>query len=400
MVLSTTFEKTLQTVLNEKQKQALLWLLVLITGAIFIRHNLSHGHDTRTYWHAVHFFLMRGGEPMFNLERDGWMAFKYPPWIVPLFLPFGWIPFKWVAALWGLVQIGSLVAIYHWLRFKGFSRAVVLPVTIAFGGLWSVHALDGQVNHPFLAIALWGSEGVFSVLKGGRLVFWQALLSLWALTVKVVTFLPALSYLFLLKTKKGWILFFSMMGLFWVLSFPAFLSHQTWNPMELGRVWYETASSGGAQFAGEKTRGRDNQGLPALILRKAEVPAADKKTEFKVTVSVMILVILGWAYFARKLPPVDRFVGWVALVPVIHPLSWFHLFVGAYPLAVFAVGRAFETSSRHLKVLSLLGVALTAAITRKTLGDSLGWWLELWSIKSIGVLILATVLVCSKTALR
>lgn len=343
-----------------------------------VRTGLAQGQDFSVLRLAAGYVL--GGTPAYDIVRDGAMCFKYPPWVLPLFFPFAWLPLEAAKLVWALLELGSLAVVVRWLIRRGVAEGVALAAAAGFWGIWAVHLMDGQVMLPILAAVLTLSGAA----RGGA---WAGALANLALSSKLFTWLA------LPGIRRAWspraLLLALALGV--GLSVPA-ISVQPLKPGDSNRVaalvraWQETARSGGSAFDGEKTRGRDNQGLPALFLRKAGISAAE--TEADLWAFVWCASVLGglWLWIGRRQGALVELCGWLAITAVSHPLAWFHQFTLAFPLATVSIDRALRSRSRLRTGLSLAGFAALALVTRKTLGP-LGEALELGSIKSWGALL-------------
>ena len=352
-------------------------------GAVALaRDTYYQGQDFEVFWRAAREVL--AGQPAYDLVRDGKMSFKYPPWVLPVFFPFALLPLGLAKALWAVTQLFALVAVVLWLFKQGCRRLPVFVLTALFWGIWAVHAMDGQVMLPLLALTLWA---------GSREGFFGAVASAWAMSVKVFT-APGIVGGRAWKWQPATVLRkgLAVATVFMVLSVPACITDRGGVPASLVQSWAVAASSGGELFAGAKVRGRDNQGLPALVLRVAGVPPENAMADL--TAFLLVLCVLGllWMRASAGLEGARAWAGWLAIAAAAHPLAWFHNFVLAFPLAVFAVDDALLAGGRAKKAVAFAGVVMLALVTRKTLGTA-GAWLELLSIKAIGAVFCAVSLV-------
>jgi len=333
------------------------------------------------------------------------MVFKYPPWILPFFLPFGLISLSLAKFCWGLIEVLSLVAVVQWLRIYGRCReATWVGVLVSFWGLWAVHALDGQVALVVLAFALWAWVPQALERSWGR-----SLILVFALSTKIFTLFPLLSFLPPYSkgqgraSRKGVVRGLGVVGILLLFSVPALMAEPSGNPILFFRSWMDSATSGGALLTVEQIRGRYNPSLTSLILRLLRVPPDQSWAD--VGLACFLAGLLGWVwkFVSRSLAPSEAWIGWLALAPVIHPLPWWHLFVFAFPLAVVSLDRGAEEWRRNGSLgavgFAVLGVALICVSTEKVLG-SLGLFLEMACAKSWGVLLCGGVLahVASQTA--
>jgi len=95
---------------------------------------------------------------------------------------------------------------------------------------------------------------------------------------------------------------------------------------------------------------------------------------------------LFWSWLSKKTDEKTRWLGWLALMPVVQPLGWMHFFIFAYPLSVFTLQNARSSKRIRFQVVVVVMLSCIAVFTEKTLGHSLGGFLEAWSIKSLGVI--------------
>jgi hypothetical protein len=363
-----------------------LFLLFTVAAIALTRDTLENGHDFTVFWKGAHSVL--NGESLYSLSRDGGMIFKYPPWVLPFFIPFGLMSLSFAKLCWGLIEVLSLVAVVQWIRIHGrCSDATVVGVLISFWGLWAVHALDGQVALVMLAVALWA--WVPNSFERSRV---RGLILVFALSTKIFTLFPLMQNRFSTKLV-GRVL--GIVGILLLFSVPALLAEHSSNPALLFSNWMEAATSGGALLTTEQIRGRYNPSLTSLTLRLLHVSANQPWADVGIASAWAIVLGVIWKYASQRMPPREAWLGWLALAPVIHPLPWWHLFVFSFPLAVVSLDRAFKewrhNQSTRVAAIALLGVALICASTEKLLGRP-GLFLEMACAKSWGVLLCAGVL--------
>lgn len=347
----------------------LFFLFLLILAIALIRDTRYQGQDFEVFWKTGGHLLR--GEPLYLLERDGAMVFKYPPWIATLFLPFALLPLEFAKWTWGLVQVLSLGFLFRSFLSLGVSSAKPWITALLFWGIWAVHALDGQIMLPVLALLWCGRNLKHPVLRG-------LLISLTA--VKGVTSLAAIHEAQGdAKKVPQRFLKVALLGLFGValLLVPLFILSPTPLAEWIGD-WWRAANSGNAAFGWDKILGRENQSFTALVLRGVFHAGLDPGPWVLPTTAGLSLVgaILWWRA-SRMLSNEIRLAGWLALVPLVHPLSWIHGFTWVFPLAVLV----------RPGTLTWIGVLMVGVLTEKTLGTA-GLALELLSIKSWGVLLL------------
>src|SRR4051794_39322505 len=86
-------------------------LFALIAAALLVRmYRLSvpAGQDFEVYWKAAHAWVS-GISPYQYGPEDKGFVFKYPPWILPLFLPFSRLDFYTSKVIWTTAQVLAIV---------------------------------------------------------------------------------------------------------------------------------------------------------------------------------------------------------------------------------------------------------------------------------------------------
>jgi hypothetical protein len=342
-----------------------------------------NSRDFVVFWQTARYVL--SGEPAYSVTRDGAWVFKYPPWILPLFLPFGLLSLEVAKVFWGLLQVGAFAYVVNWVaNVCGNSRWHYATVFL-FWGLWQVNAQDGQITLLLLALFLWagGRDSLESMsLKS---------ISLVALSfAKVFTAYPLLACLS--SRRVAWQFVKISTLVLAPLSLPALWVTQNRSLRVLVHSYVEAVLSGGKLLGYDGVRGRYNQGLIGFFLRLLQVPAE------KTSADVLVFLLLGsflaliWHRLSRTLSFKYRWVGWIGLTPVVHPLPFWYSFVLTFPLASISLSSAMKSESRISKLLAAVGVVMITALTSKSLG-SFGVVLELLSIKSWGVLFCCVALI-------
>ena len=368
--------KKLANLLDGRASVFFALLLSFIGGVALLRDTAYQGQDFEVCWKAVHHLL--SGEPVYDLIRDGAMVYKYPPWIVTVFLPLGFLSVVTAKWIWGVIELLSLAYVVKWLLRRGYSKRVTASVGFAFWGIWAVHFMDGQISLTILALILWAFDRR------------QLTVGIWALSSKVFSGFSLLGFPGFLKVSPKQLL---LIGLVLCgLSAPAVFVAPGHSPVSLFHSWSVAASSGGLLFDGEKVRGRDNQGMPAMILRTLGIKAANTNADLLFFFICALGLGAYWGLRSKALNEDERWLGWIALSTVVHPLAWFHYFVLAFPLAVVSIDAAMKTKNRRMIITGLIALAMVALVTRKTLGYT-GERMELYSIKSWGVLLFLDLIV-------
>jgi hypothetical protein len=361
---------------------------VFIVGSIaLIRDTFYNGHDFEVFWRAGG-DLLQGRDP-YSLAHERGMVFKYPPWSLPFFLPWSFLPLAVAKALWGVVQIGSLLAACLWLRKLGRSSWVsIFVVGVSFWGLWAVHALDGQIALTILALALWLWPHEPELSPG-----WRSGALVWALSMKVFTGLPLLGF----RIERRWIFALLLsVPILALCSVPALVAGVAGGPLQLLKHWTLAAGSGGTLMGADHIRGSFNPSFTGAVLSWLKVPANDVQSDLLLAVGLGLTLGGAWGVSSRGLPLEIRWAGWLAIVPAIHPLPWWHLFVFSFPLAVLAADRAFRTAQKNpyrkyaASALACIGIFLIGAGTQRFMSlfglEQAGTFLEQSAGKSFGIL--------------
>ncbi len=371
------------------QVQAMKLCLRVITlfYALAITLNTAqNAPDFAVYWRTASFFWQ--GLPVYSIARDGIMPFKYPPWILPIFLPFGLLPLSIAKISWGILEASAFVYIIRWLQSRVRSSLLILSL-IAFSGLWTVHAFDGQVSLILLAVGL----AFFG--KFGK----NPLVLIYALSIKILTLFPIIGVLDI-SVQRGELKNVSVPRtiLRWtgmaavvlgLLSIPALKSHH----YDLGEFLrqYRAVTSPGVDSSGSPrvtVRGDQAQGFVSMIFRVCDL---DYRNSVLILVFSMVLALVLAAFWhcrASRLSMDFQWAGWLALTATLQPLAGFHTFVLAFPLAAMTLERTFAEKAKLRTGLCFFAILMITAFGQKTLGHA-GLVLQQLSVKSWGVLFCA-----------
>lgn len=351
-----------------------------VAAVALLRDTASQGQDFEVFWSAAGDLL--SGRSVYRLDRVGpsgepGMVFKYPPWAVPAFVPLSLLPLWLAKWAWGLVELVSLGAVVAWLRREGVSLGSWMVGAALFWGIWAVHALDGQVSLPILAMALWlwRERGVLGTAG-----------MLWALSFKIFPLFAVFGRMNGGERARSWI---GAGVIFAILTFPTLWAQPDRSPIALASAWSQAAASGSSMLSAGKVRGRENQGLPALVMRKGNMEEARVDLELIISLGVGVALCLAWRSFGRGLAANRQWAGWLAVGALAQPLAWIHAFALTFPLAVFALEDARRSRRREYRLVALTGLAALTLVSEKTMGGA-GLWLELFSIKSLGALLCAS----------
>lgn len=358
---------------------AVVAFLAITLGA----RTTSRGDDFLVFYRVAQRFW--DGVPPYDQVTFGNMVFKYPPWILPFFLPFGFADAMTARTLWGLVEASSLVAIVVRLHrgfdgFPGVRPGVQAGFLLTLFALFGSHGLTGQITLLMLALAIWADPA--------RASFRRFFFLVTALTAKLTSAFP-LAYA--LRRKNLATSLLGVAALFVVLSLPVYFKSYDRHYGQMRSEWAAAMFSGTQDINSVRIgfTTREVQGLPSFLLRKIGL---DEKQPVHVLFATFLSVVLiggAWAWTSRRLPPRAQWVGWLALMPTVQPLAWFHVFLFVYPLLALGADFALRENRRETRRWRFAGFAFCAlligAVTAKTLGP-LGEQLELCSVKLWGTL--------------
>jgi len=342
--------------------------------------------DFHVYWKAAQAWVGQGVSPYLYDASDRGFVFKYPPWILPFFLPFGFLSNEVSKLLWAAIELFCLFYSVRRLVTFGVSPKAAILSAALFWWIWLGHIYSGQFTMILMASALWAMPGKSS---SGKL----ALLGV-IFTTKVfslVTLLGRAREYFRWKPIAAGIGL--LIGLHAIV-YAVFALHGHWvAPGELYHQWMQAASSGGQELGTYVVRGQMNHGFTAGILRAFHVDAKSTTVDYEVALALAAFFSLLWGWTSQRLSSLETWVGWLGVGLITHPLAWHHSFVMAYPLCAVSLDRAIRSQDRRLVALSVLGICCIGIFIPNLLGMTLTTPLELVSIKSWGVCLSALAMV-------
>ncbi len=358
----------------------LFFFLVLLVGSIsLIRSTMGQGTDFFVYWKAGRALLE--GHSVYDLEKFGGMIFKYPPWLAPFFIPISLLPFEFAKFIWGVLGVFSIFTMMKILKnFAQVKLEILFALGLLYWGIWAIHALDGQVAIPLMALALFSLTRKSPALDAMNAI---------ALSSKVFTVFPLL-----LEWKRYWKPRTLLIVVSTVLLSTAFVIVKTDStPSRVIGEWREAASSGAKYLPEGNTRGKKNPSLSNYTASLFAVPVQDSKTEVVIALIFFALAALYLIGFTQNQDYFTRFCIALALTPVAHPLPWLHLFSWTFPLMAITANLAWQQRARRdvgfvfaasLLVLAILMVPLGA---ESALG-AMGSWFEWHAGKGFGTVFL------------
>ncbi len=351
--------------------------MILLIGAVsLVRSTVGQGTDFLVFWKAGRGMLQ--GTPVYDLYLGG-MIFKYPPWISPFFLPVSLFSFETAKWIWGLVGVGSLALVIRCLdQGLGVSRKVWFPLLCLYWGLWCIHALDGQIILPLLALGMW-------VMTTNSRAWPLAAL---AFTAKIFTVFP-FALLVLKSPHRFFRLKFilsTLVLLFCFTALPCYLSyHGDWALMF--KIWHQAAVSGALALDPGLTRGSKNQSLTSYFCRILGISAANTGVEILFSISFYVASLALLYRKLKRLKEVEVWMIGLALTGVFHPLSWHHLHIWSFPLAAYGLNLWLKSRRPISGMVYFLALFLITLSHVRALG-SLGYFMEYNVGRAWGALLL------------
>gem|GEM_PF-5002614 len=365
----------------------LLTILFLLGITYLIQRTWIGGSDFRVYYNAVRHWVE--GDAPYSVLRDGTRAYKYPPWTLPVFLPFLLLNEASAIHLWAILQGVSLFSVFSNLGIR--AKTFMLLVLCTYGVILS-HFILGQVILPIVALCLFlwvprPFERSLMHAAGLSFILSFKIFPLWVLGFDFVPTLKAIRRLattllgLIITALAVAVILGSRGGLSWVESFRSLMEN-----------WGDSLTQGNAVLGVRHLYGGANQGLPALIQRgMTSVISIGVPQQLTVGASIVMtasaLTLLRGAHKRAVCSAADLWLTSLALIPVLHPLSWPHMFVFALPLGAIVLEGALVSGNARVISNVLPGLFFIVNITSDTLG-SVGGLLDEIGIKSWGVLLL------------
>jgi hypothetical protein len=384
----------------------LLDALFLVLAAFAIRRTFhdaeNYAEDFHVYWKAAHTWLA-GGNPYAFTAEDRGFVFKYPPWILPLFLPLGALEWEWARRVWFVTEILTIAYAIRWCVRNGAPRHLAAFVACLFWWMFHAHLSAGQFTLILLQISLWAYPAdvrpgdpvtlrTGSGFREGTLAFFLSakVFSLFALVGIYRRYLrpgPIAWGVGLLAAAHGLLLW---------------MSHATGSGLTIPdyyRGFAAAAASGGAELGAVIVRGQGNHGFTAMILRALGVDSLSFLSDMVTSASVAAVLGLLWHKLARGLTEAERWAGWIGVALVAHPLAWHHSFVLAYPLCALALARASSVKRKDLMALAVFGTCCIGVFIPQVMGGKEAVRpFELAGMKSWGVVLAAVSLALAARA--
>lgn len=354
-----------------KKKIRTEWVLAVVGFVLCFKNTWDQGPDFQVYWKALHAWWTAEGS-LYDVQRDGLMSFKYPPWIAPVFLPFAMLPLGLAKALWGMVQGASLAYLVIWAsrRLRPLALALLFA---AFLPLFVVHSFNGQVALPMLVAVLVPMRG------------WV----LWALSSKIFSVFPWGLYAWTTRNTKDVVKALAVTAAAAAALTAVIVVREPGGFAGMMERWHQTATSGkdpSSPTGGISVSGREAQGWLSLLYRNV-LPSSVDPFDSKVLTLLWLFLAGASAVWLIRLTrskvwtAQERWWVWLSWTPTLQPLAGFYSFVWAWPLAVLVLAQA----KGRMRLWAWVCIVAVIGLTQKSLPAPLGTWLESISIKAWGV---------------
>jgi hypothetical protein len=369
--------------------KSLLLLAVLLgmgLGSRLLYKAWLDGGDFLVYWRAVHAWVTGAASPYAVIDAAiPGFVFKYPPWILPLFTPFGFMSAVVAKTLWSVLEFGALIYSIRKLAAMCSRPWIAVVSALCWWWLWQAQFWSGQITIFMLAMAIWIAH------MGKERSAPQAFVA-YFFTAKIFSVVTLFGKWRELARLRTWL----QIGAWIILATALVLAFYNGGPVALFQDFVNAAQSGGVSLGVGTIRGPINHGFTAMILRWLGV--ASQNTSYDLVLPLVLCVLLGglWARVSSGLSHAEAWFGWLALGAVIHPLAWDHTFILAYPLGALALDRAVGTKRSDVVLLAAAGIALTALAVPNLIGTEVVKPFDFVGAKSWGVLLSAAALVIAQ----
>lgn len=357
----------------KSKAETFLWCLIAFYSVLLVVRAITRADDFIVFYNVARGFW--SGVSPYDVKTYGNMLFKYPPWLLPLFLPFSVFPLIMARVLWGLLEVVCLLFVVRELKRFKVSDLALNIIFLMSAGLMINQARSAQLSLIFLALA-------FLAQKSARLWF----LAVFGFSAKLLTLFPFISEVF---SKRFYKRLPGVALLFVVLSTPLVFLTYSGHLSSFVSDWVFAMFKSGSLSQGVSGivsfTSREAQGLPSFLIRVFAWSETDiKYVLWSVFLSVAFVAIFGFLVFKRW-PAHLRWWGWVALTPLVQPLAWFHFYLLTIPVAALLVQKLLQYKKQYHIINFFLAYSLVTLVSEKTMG-AFGHQLEMLSVKSWGVL--------------
>jgi hypothetical protein len=354
--------------------------------------------DFHVYWQASQDWLNGTKSPYYFDASTKGFVFKYPPWSLPIFAPFGMMSFDAAKMAWAFLELLCLIYTVYKMIFFGIRKEIAFLVAVTLWWIWQDHFWSGQLTILLLASALWITDSLSK--DSNEKSPWKLSITSYLFTAKIFSVFTFLG---------NWRKFLDLRVIFGTAALCAVPTLVTWMVMRnhdpslslisVFQQFAAAAKSGGAELGEHVVRGQLNHGFTAAILRTFHVDSTQSIYDAAVCIGLTAIFGYIWNKFRRDLTEREFFFGWIALALITHPLAWDHSFILAYPLCAASLERAVQTKNRQLMALSFFGCVCIGLLIPNVIGTEAVKPFEYIAIKSWGVVFSAIALVLSQRAL-
>lgn len=363
-----------------------------LISRLFYKASLDSG-DFLVYWRSAHAWITGSAFPYGIIDPSvPGFVFKYPPWILPLFTPFGFMSATLAKAVWAVLELVALFYAIRKLILMGTRPWIAVLSALSLWFIWQEQFWSGQITIFMMAAALW-------VAPMDESRSWPIAFVTYIFTAKLFSLATLLGRWKELLRPKALIIGAALA----LLPTVVVISVLRWNHpedpiglIELFQRFAASANSGGVSLGPNVIRGPINHGFTAAILRSLQIDS--KKSIYDFCVPIILTLILAplWTYFSKSLGRMEQWLGWLALGAVIHPLAWDHTFVLAFPLGAVAIDRALRTHRHSLVALAIMGLSCVGLLVPNIVGTEMVKPFDAIGAKSWGVVLSALALILSQ----
>jgi hypothetical protein len=329
----------------------LFWILFAVFLIALLRTAIlapADGTDFQVYWNAARHF--RAGEKVYSFSRDALRCFKYPPWILPWFLPFGFLSLETAAIVFRALEVAAIAGLGLELRRYLREPLWAIVALLSFWGFWMYNTQTGQIS-AFLVLGAVAGLTALDRTWGGALLFS-------ALSAKIVQLysligLPKPRHL--LKTAG------IAAGVCVVLSLPSLLQYG-WHWGQWLADFREACTSVGPNLSAS------NQGIAAFWISLLGLPRDQIASHYFVAAASAVVLAAIVFVFRKNLSAIERFAVLLAYGGILHPLAFSYNLVWACPMAALALDRVFASRRRGLQIGVWVALLEMVAVSEKTVG--------------------------------
>jgi hypothetical protein len=389
---------------------AVLALLLFALSLRIFSEAMRDSWDFLVYWRSIRAWMTGAASPYAITNDVHGFVFKYPPWTIPFFVPFVMASAGTAKLIWCICNLFALTYTHYWLFLQGVSLRISMLATLLFWRFWISYFNAGQITLLLLGIALFAVQpqkkqnSVTSPFRLSILVL--------TLTSKIFSSVTLLGVCSKLLNRRVALLTAGLFALNIIIVLGVMNLHgHPISVFELFSEWLKASSSGGTELGAEIIRSNNNTGFPAALLRLLKVAATLTWADAVASLFCSIILSILWVSSSHPLSEGEKWLGWISIGLVAHPLAWQHSFVLAFPLFALsldrAISRAVERTSKSQHGWEILWVLIAYFWMDMRYPAFLGAYqalicnfVEGISIKSWGVVLLGGYLIYTKRKLQ